>query len=72
MNNMEQKENKEESGNHISFGHANWFNKIKQGDGKQQSGAPFWKLVFAFLAALAAIAGVVTFLIKSGILAPTH
>ena len=69
---MEQQENKEKRGYNITLGHGNWFNKFKQGDGQQQSGTSFWKLVGAILTALAAIAAVVTCLIKSGILAPTH
>lgn len=50
-----------------SIGGGSWFNKIKQGD-NEGGKLPFWKVVGAFLAALAAVATIIGVLIALGII----
>lgn len=55
------------NGGNYSVTHG-WFNKTKQTTGGNGSGTSFWKVFAGVLTALAAIAGIITFLIKAGIL----
>lgn len=56
------------SNNNASIGNGSWFNKINQGDKNDGGKLSFWKVVAAFLTALAAIAGVIGILITLGII----
>ena len=62
------KEDMSNMGNRIDMGNGNWFNRIKQGNGRQSSGSSFWRIVLAIIAALAGIAGIIGILLTLGII----